>query len=214
MSGFPSAEAITAFPKLVDIKRDQPPYQGEESFAVYTLVPLSATDTASFLHDANKDDELTDQYLFLAPEYDFSNRTLSDVATYHAALVSSQRRAAAAIAEEASAKAKPDADDVQRPVVMDRTLYVVIVHKDYLQHGVLLINTMYENYDSQIAVPAVARCPVLLDPEDDGVVNAIGWCVNLSISNMGACGLPSVPVPVLASSSHPSVRPMYTSTCS
>lgn len=183
MSGFPSAEDITSFPKLVDIKHDDP-YQGEEGFAVYTLVPLSATDVESFLRDTNKDDELTDDYLFLAPEYDFSGKTLESIVTYHANLVVSQRRAAATAA--AAGKSSPDAENVQQLQVMDRTLFVVIVHSDYKKHGVLLINTIYENYDNEIAVPAVARCPVLMDPEDENVVNAIGWCVNISIANMGA----------------------------
>jgi len=219
MSGFSVAEAITSFPKLVDIKPNEPSYQGVEVFAVYTLVPLSAPCIAELLRDVNEDDILTDQQLFLAPEYDFSDKTLSDVVTYHAGLVSSQRLAAAV----ATGKSDPpdSSNQAPRPQVMDRTLFVVIVHANYKHHGVLVVNTMYEWYDDQIAVPAIARCPVLLDPEDENVVNAIGWCVNLQIANMGACVRMSLcfcPCPCSCSCScyscSPSLHSSYTSTIS
>jgi len=216
MSGFPAAEAITSFPKLVDISHDPPPYQGVEVFAIYSLVPLSPPCIAEFLRDVNEDDILTDQQLFLAPKYDFSTKTLFDIVTYHAALVSSQRAAAAAATGRSD---PPNPDIAPQPQVMDRTLFVVIVHADYKRHGVLLINTMYEWYDDQIAVPAIARCPVLLDPEDENVVNAIGWCVNLQIANMGACVRMSLcfrPCPCSCSchSFSPSLHSSYTSTTS
>lgn len=159
---FPSSTAITAFPKIVDIDMDST--RGMGNFALYTLVPLSDRSTFLRLINQTEDDDFDDDYVVYPPHYDFSGRTLADIITYHQQLTTGTN------------------DDKDR---LDYGQFIVAIHDDVVKHGVLVVEMLYEFYDDQQAVPALARCPVVEGSADENEICAVSWCINLQISNMG-----------------------------
>jgi len=159
---FPSAAAIKAFPKLINIDMDST--RGMGNFALYSLVPLSDLDNVLRLVNEDQDDILEDDYVVFAPDYDFSNKTLDDIVAYHQILT------------------KGTYDDKDR---LDYGNLIVAIHDDVVKHGVLVVDIVYEWYDDVEGVPALARCPVAAGCVDDNDISAVSWCVNLQISNMG-----------------------------
>jgi len=159
---FPSSTAITAFPKIVDIDMDST--RGMGNFALYTLVPLD--DPPAFLDLVNQTeyDITDDDYVVYPPDYDFSGRTLADIMTYHQQLTTGTN------------------DDRDR---LDYGQFIVAIHDDVVKHGLLVVEMLYEFYDDQQAVPALARAPVVAGVADENEICAVSWCINLQIANMG-----------------------------
>lgn len=158
---FPSAAAIKAFPKLINI--DMESTRGSGNFVLYSLVPLSDPDAFLRLVNEDQDGILEDDYVVFAPDYDFSNKTLDDIVSYHQVLT------------------KGTHDDKDR---LDYGDFIVAIHDDVAKHGVLVIDMVYEFYDDVEAVPALARCPVAAGCVDENDISAVSWCVNLQIGNM------------------------------
>lgn len=165
---FPPAEALTSIPKIVRSDRNKSS-NDLGNFPVYTLVPLSDED--AFLKAVNEDDIMNYQQVFFPPVYDFSGKTLADILNYHLEeLMPAQKRE-----EENGGRGKFTIDP-----------FLVAIHDDYMQYGVLLINMFYEYYDDTQAAPAICRAPVQVPGEDHNqdIISAVSWCANLAIANM------------------------------
>jgi len=165
---FPSPDAITAFPKRIEPKTAS---RFEGKFACYSLVPIC--DIAAFLKAANQDDVLydggwPDAYLTLPPKYDFRGRSMADIVDYHVKFTSEQS----------------SVEEYEN--LIDSTIFVVAIHEDYDKHGVLVVDLTHMSLDTEEHIAAVARCPLdAMCRQNDSLVSAIAWCVNISISNMG-----------------------------
>lgn len=164
---FPPASSLISMPGTLSINTNE---QTNDlgNFAVYTLVPLP--DKKAFLQALNEDDILDEDQAFFAPTYNFSGKTLADICDYHFnELMPKQRR------EEAEGGRGRFASGP----------FLVAVHEDILQHGVLLVDPTYQCFGGNECAPAVARCPVAQEGQDPNLeISAISWAVNLQIANM------------------------------
>jgi len=166
---FPPAEAITTFP-LGSILEIAAQFEGKH--ACYSLVPIS--DVSALLDAVNKDDAMyndgwPDAYMTLAPVYDFTGKTLSDIVDYHVKFTAKQSR------------------EQMYEDSIDSGIFVVAIHEDYNKHGVLVVNLFYQNYGNEEYVAAVARCPLdaKCQQNEELMMSALAWCVNIGVSNMG-----------------------------
>lgn len=180
---FPPPKALTALAKLIELKPSPSSNSGSGNFALYTLVPVE--DASSFCAAANRDEILGDSSMVaLAPQYDFTGRTLLDIWDYHRSLTDSP------------------SDSDGGTSQFDGDYFIVGIHENYYEHGVLIV--AYEPYQDsdncEEGVPFVGRCLAEKEDQDYGDgdyeygLTAVSTLANLQIGNVSMSLLTFSPI--------------------